>query len=281
MGQGLGLLGLLGSSNIVPPPASATSQPAFYSPPQTRQSSFQPQQYPTPFQYGYNMLSRMGGGFNPFGGFSPFSSMGGKGGFNPFGGYYTPPMYGNPYSRPFEQNFLPEDQNFQPPVANAPTADVVAPQPPSIAPPFTPTPLPPSIAPPFRPPSSSSPPFLGDISLEPTPQVIVYGPDGTQYPNPAAARAAGVNNYSMTNPVNNGGQRFIGQGPAGRGVFTPIDAEGKPMGPGIREGNPMGPGVGERDYGFGRMPIGPTSIGGKGGLPVGGPILFNKGGEIK
>jgi len=31
----------------------------------------------------------------------------------------------------------------------------------------------------------------------------VYGPDGTQYPNPDAARAAGVYNYSMTPPQNN------------------------------------------------------------------------------
>jgi hypothetical protein len=36
---------------------------------------------------------------------------------------------------------------------------------------------------------------------EPTMQVIVYGPDGTMYPNPAAARAAGVTNYTMQQPV--------------------------------------------------------------------------------
>jgi hypothetical protein len=240
-------------------------------------------------------MGGMGGGFDPFGGFSPFSSMGGKGGFNPFGGYYTPSIYDNPYSRPFQQNFLPEDQNFQPPVADVPTSDVVTPQPPSIAPPFTPTPQPPSIAPPFRPPSSSPPPFLGNINLEPTLQVIVYGPDGTQYPNPAAARAAGVNNYSMTNPVkiepappgSGGGQRFIGSGPVGGQISTPVDKEGNPIGPGIREGSPPSSNIGEKDYGFGRMPIGgfkpmaPTPIGGKGGLPVGGPVLFNKGGEIK
>jgi len=34
-----------------------------------------------------------------------------------------------------------------------------------------------------------------------TPQVVVYGPDGTVYPNPAAAEAAGVTNYSMTRPT--------------------------------------------------------------------------------
>lgn len=33
------------------------------------------------------------------------------------------------------------------------------------------------------------------------PQVVVYGPDGTAYPNPAAAIAAGVNNYTMTPPT--------------------------------------------------------------------------------
>ena len=33
------------------------------------------------------------------------------------------------------------------------------------------------------------------------PQVVVYGPDGTAYPSPQAAIAAGVNNYTMTPPT--------------------------------------------------------------------------------
>lgn len=37
----------------------------------------------------------------------------------------------------------------------------------------------------------------GDVS----PSVIVYGPDGKSYSSPAAAQAAGVTNYSMTQPV--------------------------------------------------------------------------------
>jgi len=34
-----------------------------------------------------------------------------------------------------------------------------------------------------------------------TPQVVVYGPDGTAYSNPAAAEAAGVTNYTTTQPT--------------------------------------------------------------------------------
>ena len=37
--------------------------------------------------------------------------------------------------------------------------------------------------------------------IQASPQVVVYGPDGTAYPNPAAAIAAGVNNYTMTKPT--------------------------------------------------------------------------------
>jgi hypothetical protein len=40
---------------------------------------------------------------------------------------------------------------------------------------------------------------------EPSAQVLVYGPDGTMYPNPAAARAAGVTNYTMQPPAPGGG----------------------------------------------------------------------------
>jgi len=41
----------------------------------------------------------------------------------------------------------------------------------------------------------------GFPSMPVFPQVVVYGPDGTAYPNPAAAIAAGVNNYTMTPPT--------------------------------------------------------------------------------
>jgi len=37
--------------------------------------------------------------------------------------------------------------------------------------------------------------------IQASPQVVVYGPDGTAYANPAAARAAGVTNYTMTKPI--------------------------------------------------------------------------------
>jgi hypothetical protein len=52
-------------------------------------------------------------------------------------------------------------------------------------------------------PSEAAAPALGMPGGigEPTMQVIVYGPDGTMYPNPAAARAAGVTNYTMQQPV--------------------------------------------------------------------------------
>ena len=38
----------------------------------------------------------------------------------------------------------------------------------------------------------------------PTLQVVVYGPDGTMYSSPAAAKAAGVTNYTTTPPSNGG-----------------------------------------------------------------------------
>jgi len=37
--------------------------------------------------------------------------------------------------------------------------------------------------------------------IQASPQVVVYGPDGTAYANPAAAQAAGVTNYTMTKPI--------------------------------------------------------------------------------
>ena len=54
----------------------------------------------------------------------------------------------------------------------------------------------------------------GDIA----PQVIVYGPDGTAYPNPLAALRAGVTNYTTTPPPGSGfanGGRVFAPAPAG------------------------------------------------------------------
>ena len=41
----------------------------------------------------------------------------------------------------------------------------------------------------------------GGRNIQASPQVVVYGPDGTAYANPAAAQAAGVTNYTMTKPI--------------------------------------------------------------------------------
>ena len=44
-----------------------------------------------------------------------------------------------------------------------------------------------------------------------TSQVIVYGPDGTMYANPAAAIAAGVTNYTMTPPKGKPGEKNMAE----------------------------------------------------------------------
>jgi hypothetical protein len=44
-------------------------------------------------------------------------------------------------------------------------------------------------------------PMNPTTSLVGSAQVVVYGPDGTAYANPAAAQAAGVTNYTMTKPI--------------------------------------------------------------------------------
>ena len=44
----------------------------------------------------------------------------------------------------------------------------------------------------------------GNLFLDASPQVIVYGPDGTMYGSPAQARAAGETNYTYTNPIPQG-----------------------------------------------------------------------------
>jgi hypothetical protein len=50
--------------------------------------------------------------------------------------------------------------------------------------------------------STTTTPTAGTTTTaSPNPAVIVYGPDGTQYSSPAAAKAAGVTNYSNTNPL--------------------------------------------------------------------------------
>jgi len=115
------------SRYVSPNPISETPQPAFYSaPPQPEQTSFQSRGYMSPFQ---GMGGKgMGGGYRPIGG--GYRSMGGKGGFgggfSPFGGYYETPS--NPYSRPFEQNFVPRYQTNpyfqQPPMLTQPGGEV-------------------------------------------------------------------------------------------------------------------------------------------------------------
>lgn len=57
-----------------------------------------------------------------------------------------------------------------------------------------------------------------------TPQVIVYGSDGTQYATPAAAEAAGVQNYSMTSPV--GGPKVGGDLTLTKDTSSPPPAGG-------------------------------------------------------
>jgi hypothetical protein len=55
---------------------------------------------------------------------------------------------------------------------------------------------------------------FGDATM----QVIVYGPDGTAYPNPLAALRAGVTNYTTTPPPGSGfanGGRVFAPAPAG------------------------------------------------------------------
>ena len=37
--------------------------------------------------------------------------------------------------------------------------------------------------------------------IQASPQVVVYGPDGTAYANQAAAQAEGVTKYTMTKPI--------------------------------------------------------------------------------
>jgi len=63
----------------------------------------------------------MGGGYRSMGGKGGFG-----GGFSPFGGYYETPS--NPYSRPFEQNFVPRYQTNpyaqQPPMLTQPGGEV-------------------------------------------------------------------------------------------------------------------------------------------------------------
>jgi len=108
------------SRYVSPNPISETPQPAFYSAPsQPEQPSFQPRGYISPFQ---GMGGKgMGGGYRSMGGKGGFG-----GGFSPFGGYYETPS--NPYSRPFEQNFVPRYQTNpyaqQPPMLTQPGGEV-------------------------------------------------------------------------------------------------------------------------------------------------------------
>lgn len=111
----------------------------------------------------------------------------------------------------------------------------------------------------------------GSPILEVTPQVIVYGPDGQQYATPAAARAAGVDNYTMQQPQ------------TGIGGATPMPEVGGGGGKG-GIGNPiLGPGFGNRpgignpalfnNYGYGRPEIGMQVMPGMGmQAPQGGIV---------
>ena len=51
-------------------------------------------------------------------------------------------------------------------------------------------------------PVSPTVPGVSTVNGQVVPQVVVYGPDGTQYPNPQAAIDAGVTNYTTTPPAN-------------------------------------------------------------------------------
>ena len=59
---------------------------------------------------------------------------------------------------------------------------------------------------------------------EPSAQVLVYGPDGTMYPNPAAARAAGVTNYTMQPPAPGGGMPVQPMQPPAQQMPMPMQA---------------------------------------------------------
>ena len=59
------------------------------------------------------------------------------------------------------------------------------------------------------------------LIMDAGPQVIVYGPDGKQYNTPMAARAAGVTNYTMTQPQ--------AGGVTGGGDVRYTDIGGKPI----------------------------------------------------
>jgi len=85
-----------------------------------------------------------------------------------------------PDGPPFDDRFPPRDDRFPPRDDRFPPIDVPG-------------------LPPFVPPFDI--PIKDPIDIPgATPQVIVYGPDGTMYPNPAAALAAGVTNYTFVPP---------------------------------------------------------------------------------
>jgi hypothetical protein len=128
----------------------------------------------------------------------------------------TPPPPPPPDDTPPPGKYPPPDK-YPPPGKYPPFEDDIRVPPPDLN------------RPPYGPPSI--PPFdLPGGSGQITSQVIVYGPDGTQYSSPAAALAAGVTNYTMT-PPNSGitglplpidvpGQQPISIGGPGGGITS-------------------------------------------------------------
>ena len=106
------------------------------------------------------------------------------------GDIFDPPEDGDepPYETPIDPPYTPP---YTPPYD------------PPYGPPGTPGRLPPGDYPIDLPPGKRPPippPLPPEVGGGATPQVIVYGPDGTMYPNPGAALAAGVTNYTFTPP---------------------------------------------------------------------------------
>jgi hypothetical protein len=110
-----------------------------------------------------------------------------------------------------------------------------------------------------RPPEEGGPVDPGVIDQ----MVIVYGPDGTMYPSPGAARAAGVTDYTMTPP--GGGFRL-----PGFGDISGPPSELLPPGAG-GTGNIPEIGIGRGPGGPGEIvpPMVPPEGGGFRGLPPG------------
>ena len=113
---------------------------------------------------------------------------------------YAPPPDDTPPPPPPDDDVPPPDDDDGPP--KRPPDDRFPPGDPGDRrfPPIDIPGLPPFDIPPFDIPPIDFPPPPPTDDATVTPQVIVYGPDGTVYPNPAAALAAGVTNYTFSPP---------------------------------------------------------------------------------